>query len=95
MCVAAALLPAADEVEQQLHAPRHAALEEPEVERGEPERDAAEDECLGERVAARGEVADVVEHVARRRLPQVPQPIAGECTVTATPRSANRCQSGS
>ena len=69
-CRAASLVPAVDEITQQLHAPRHTAFEKREVQRGETVADTAEEDRLRERVAARGEVADVVEHVARRRRPQ-------------------------
>ena len=65
--VAVALLPVADEVGVERRRPRHAALEEPEVEVGEAAGDAAEEQRLGQRVVALAEHADVVVHVARDR----------------------------
>ncbi len=68
---AAPLLPPTQQVEEQLHTPPDAALEEAEVQVPEAVRHPTEDERLGHGLAARREGADVVEHVAARRLAQV------------------------
>ncbi len=60
-----------EEVEEELHAPTDASLQEAEVEVAEPMGRTTEDEGLGDGLAARGEGPDVVEHVAARRLAQV------------------------
>src|SRR5437879_648613 len=65
-----ALLPVADEVRVEHARPAHAALEEREVQVGEPPRDAAEEEPLADGVAGGGEVADVVEAEVRGRVPE-------------------------
>ena len=69
---AVALLPVADEVGVERRRPRHAALEEREVEVGEAAGDAAEEQRLGQRVLALAEHADVVVHVARDRPAVLP-----------------------
>ena len=68
----AALLEVSDEVGVERRGPRHAALEEPEVEVGEPAGDATEEQRLGQRVVALAEHPDVVVHVARDRRPVLP-----------------------
>ncbi len=59
--LAAALLPVADQAHVGLHADGHAALEQRDPQVGEPLGDAAEEQRLRQRVARRGEVADLVE----------------------------------
>ncbi len=47
--------------------PRHAALEEPDAQLGEPVRDAGEEQRLAQRLVRRGEPVHVVVHVVRDR----------------------------
>ena len=72
MACTAALLEVADEVGVERRRPRHATLEEPEVEVGEAAGDATEEQRLGQRVVALAEHADVVVHVARDRRAVLP-----------------------
>ena len=69
---AAALLEVPDEIGVERRRPRHAALEETEVEVGEAASDTTEEQRLGERVVALAEHADVVVHVARDGRPVLP-----------------------
>ena len=62
-----ALLPVPDDVGEQAARPRHAAFEEAEPQRREAVRHARQEQRLAQRLVARGEPADVVVHVARRR----------------------------
>src|SRR5262249_27238515 len=64
----AAPLPVLDQVTEQLAAPADAALEEREAQIGEAPGHAAEEQRLGDVVAGRGEVTDVVEGEVRRAV---------------------------
>ena len=67
-----ALLPVTEEVTVEVARPADAALEEAEVQRGEPLGDAAEEEAAGERVVALREVPEVVADEVRRQAPVGP-----------------------
>ena len=70
--VAVALLPVAEDVAEQVARPRGTTLEEREPQFGEPHRDTTEEQRPRRQLTGGGEVADVVEHVVRRRRARSP-----------------------
>src|SRR5262245_57135309 len=66
--LSAAPLPMLDQVTEQLAAPTDAALEEREAQVGKAPGYAAEEQRLGDAVACRGEVTDVIEGEVRRAV---------------------------